>query len=444
MDFKKARENALKIYREAVDAANPKKCVLDHMSRKGDVLTVDGRKYNLKDFGAVYAVAFGKAATSMADAVEEVLGERLTGGIVVSNSQPQNPYKRLGFYLSSHPVPDDRSLTAAKEVVSILEKAGEKDLVIFLISGGGSALLALPSPGISLDDKRKATETLLRSGVDKYGLNAVRKHISQIKGGGLLKKALPARVITLILSNVVSDKLDAIASGPTVPDPTTFEDAWRVIEALDLEHKLPPQVVVHLEEGRSGNSPETLKESEYDPKNVQTLIVGNNFKSLIAAEKKAEELGYNTLMLSSQISGEAREVAKVVSAIAFDVERFDMPVKKPSCIIFGGETTVTIQSTLGTGKGGRSTETALSFCMEIIGHDIVGLFCDTDGIDGPIDAAGAVCDGQSRLQARTINVSAREHLAQNNSYDFFDKLGDLIITGPTGTNVMDIGIVLIE
>ena len=444
MDFKKARENALKIYREAVDAANPKKCVLDHLSRKGDVLTVDGRKYNLKDFGAVYAVAFGKAATSMADAVEEVLGERLTGGIVVSNSQPQNPYKRLGFYLSSHPVPDDRSLTAAKEVVSILEKAGEKDLVIFLISGGGSALLALPSPGISLDDKRKATETLLRSGVDKYGLNAVRKHISQIKGGGLLKKALPARVITLILSNVVSDKLDAIASGPTVPDPTTFEDAWRVIEALDLEHKLPPQVVVHLEEGRSGNSPETLKESEYDPKNVQTLIVGNNFKSLIAAEKKAEELGYNTLMLSSQISGEAREVAKVVSAIAFDVERFDMPVKKPSCIIFGGETTVTIQSTLGTGKGGRSTETALSFCMEIIGHDIVGLFCDTDGIDGPIDAAGAVCDGQSRLQARTINVSAREHLAQNNSYDFFDKLGDLIITGPTGTNVMDIGIVLIE
>lgn len=444
MDFKKARENALKIFREAVDAANPKKCVLDHMSRKGDVLTVDGMKYNLKDFGAVYAVAFGKAATSMADAVEEVLGERLTGGIVVSNSRPQNPYKRLGFYLSSHPVPDDRSLTATKEVVSILEKAGEKDLVIFLISGGGSALLALPSPGISLDDKRKATETLLRSGVDKYGLNAVRKHISQIKGGGLLKKALPARVITLILSNVVSDKLDAIASGPTVPDPTTFEDAWRVIEALDLEHKLPPQVVVHLEEGRSGNSPETLKEGEYDPKNVQTLIVGNNFKSLIAAEKKAEELGYNTLMLSSQISGEAREVAKVVSAIAFDVERFDIPVKKPSCIIFGGETTVTLQSTLGAGKGGRSTETALSFCMEIIGHDIVGLFCDTDGIDGPIDAAGAVCDGQSRLQARTINVSAREHLAQNNSYDFFDKLGDLIITGPTGTNVMDIGIVLIE
>jgi glycerate 2-kinase len=444
MNFKKSREDALKIYRETVEAANPKKCVLDHTIRKGDVLTVEDKEYNLNDFKAIYAVAFGKAATSMAEAVEEILGDRLTGGIVVSNTQPQNPYKRLGFYLSSHPVPDDRSLTAAKEILSILEKAGEKDLVIFLVSGGGSALVAMPSAGISLDDKRKATETLLRSGVDKYGLNAVRKHISLIKGGGMLKKALPARVITLILSNVVSDRLDAIASGPTVPDPTTYEDAWRVIEALDLEHKLPPHVVVHLEEGRAGNYHETLKESEYDPKNVQTLIVGNNFKSLIAAQRKAEELGYHTLMLSSQISGEAREVAKVIAAIAFDVERFDTPVKKPSCIIFGGETTVTIESGPGTGRGGRSTETALSFCMEIMGHDIVGLFCDTDGIDGPIDAAGAICDGRSRLTARAINVSAREHLAQNDSYDFFDKLGDLIITGPTGTNVMDIGIVLID
>jgi glycerate-2-kinase len=444
MDFKKSRENALKMYWEAVEAANPYKCVLEFLSRKSDVLTVDNKRYNLNDIGSIYVVAFGKAATSMAEAVEEVLEDRLTAGIVVSNSQPQNPYRKLGFYLSSHPVPDDRSLTAAKEVVSVLEKAGENDLVIFLISGGGSALLAMPAPGISLDDKRKVTETLLRSGVDKYGLNAVRKHISQIKGGGLLKKALPAKVITLILSNVVSDRLDAIASGHTVPDPTTFEDAWRVIDALGIEHKLPPQVVLHLEEGRSGNSPDTLKEGEYDPKDVQTIIVGNNFKSLKAAEKKAGELGYNTFLLSSQIRGEAREVAKVVAAVAFDIEKFGNPVRSPSCVIFGGETTVTVQSTLGTGKGGRSTETALSFCMEVIGHDIVGLFCDTDGIDGPIDAAGAICDGQSRLHARTINVSAREHLALNNSYDFFDKLGDLIITGPTGTNVMDIGIVLVE
>lgn len=444
MNYQKTRDNAFKIYREAVEAANPKRCVLEHFRRKDNILAVDSSTYNLDDFEEIYVIAFGKAAPSMAEAVEEALGDRLAGGLVVSNSQPDNPFQKLGFYLSSHPVPDERSLSAAKEAVSILEGAGQKDLVIFLVSGGGSALMAMPSPGISLEDKRKATETLLMSGVDKYGLNAVRKHISQIKGGGLLEKALPARVITLLLSNVVSDKHDAIASGHSVPDSTTFEEAWRVIDALDLEHKLPPQVVLHIEEGRRGEVPETLKEGEFDPGRVQSLIVGSNIKSLMAAEKKATELGYDTLMLSSQVRGEAREVAKVIAAIALDIERFDLPVQKPSCIIFGGETTVTVHNPMSFGKGGRSTETALSFCMEIIGHDIVGLFCDTDGIDGPIDAAGAICDGQSRLVAREINVSAREHLAQNNSYDFFEKLGDLIITGPTGTNVMDIGIVLIR
>ncbi len=441
MDIEKTRENALKIYNEAVEAANPRKCVLDYLSLEDDVLRVESKVYNLKEFESIYAIAFGKAAASMAQGVEEVLGDRLTGGMVISNLQPEKHFRKLGFYLSGHPVPDERSVSAAREVMSILGTVGERDLVIFLISGGGSALLSMPSPGLTLDDMRKATETLLRSGVEKNGLNAIRKHISQIKGGGLLKKALPARVITLILSNVVSDKVDSIASGPTVPDSTTYEDAWRVVEALGLEHKLPPQFVVHLEDGRKGELPETLKDGEFDADRVQTLIVGSNIKSLTAAKKKANELGYNTLMLSSQIRGEAKEVAKVVAAIAFDIERSDIPVKRPSCIIFGGETTVTVHS---TGQGGRSTETALSFCMEIMGHNVVGLFCDTDGVDGPIDAAGAICDGQSRIEARTINVSAREHLAQNNSYDFFDKLGDLIITGPTGTNVMDIGIVIVE
>ncbi len=441
MDIEKTRENALEIYKEAVAAANPKKCVLDYLSLEDEMLKVDTKTYNLKEYDSIYVIAFGKAASAMAEGVEDVLGERLTGGMVISNSTRERKFNKLGFTLCGHPVPDERSVSAAHEVMSILGTAGERDLVLFLISGGGSAVLSMPSPGLSLDDIRKTTETLLGSGVDKNGLNAVRKHLSQIKGGGLLKKALPAHVVTLILSNVVSDKVDAIASGPTVPDSTTFEDAWRVIEALDLEHKLPPQVVVHLEDGRKGELPETLKDGEFDPDLVQTLIVGSNIKSLIEAQRKAKELGYNTLMLTSQISGEAKDVAKVIAGIAFDVERSDIPVKKPSCIIFGGETTVTVHS---MGKGGRSTETALSFCMEIIEHNIVGLFCDTDGIDGPIDAAGAICDGQSRLNARKIGVSAREHLAQNNSYDFFDKLDDLIITGPTGTNVMDIGIVIVE
>lgn len=441
MDIDKTRKNAIEIFQEAVEAANPKKCVLDYLTFDNDILTIDSTTYDLKQYESVYTIAFGKAAAAMAEGVEEVLGNRLTGGMVISNTQPDKKFNKLGFHLCGHPVPDERSVSAANDVMSILGTAGEKDLVIFLISGGGSAVLSMPSPGLTLADMRKATEALLGSGVDKNGLNAVRKHLSQIKGGGLLKKALPARVVTLILSNVVSDKVDAIASGPTVPDSTTYEDAWRVVEALDVEHQLPPQVVVHLEDGRNGEHPETLKEGEFDPERVQTLIVGSNIKSLTAAQKKAAELGYNPLMLTSQISGEAKEAAKVIAGIAFDVERSDIPAEKPGCLIFGGETTVTVHS---MGKGGRSTETALSFCMEIIGHNIVGLFCDTDGVDGPIDAAGAICDGQSRLKAREMGVSAREHLAQNNSYDFFDKLGDLIITGPTGTNVMDIGIVIVE
>ncbi|HEY7536239.1 MAG TPA: glycerate kinase [Thermodesulfobacteriota bacterium] len=435
------KEDALVIFKNALEAVNPGRCVLEHVNVKGNVFSIDGKEYDLKKYRSIFIVAFGKAAPSMAQALQYVIGERITGGIVVSNERPPHAFSKMRFYLSSHPVPDERSLNAAREVLKLLEDAGENDLVIFLISGGGSALLAMPSQGISIEDKRKATEMLLKTGVDTYGLNAVRKHISQIKGGGLLKKALPAQAITLILSDVAGDRLDAIASGPTVPDPTTFEDAWRVIEKLRLEHRIPPPVIIHLEEGRRGNIPETLKREEFRSDMVQTVIVGNNLKSLVAAERKARELGYNTVLLSSQIQGESREVAKVIAAIALDIERFDIPVTKPACLIFGGETTVTVT---GDGKGGRNTETSLAFSMEIMGHQIVGLFCGTDGIDGPTDAAGAISDGTTRLRARKINLSARESLSQNDSYSFFEKLGDLIKTGPTGTNVMDIGVVLVK
>lgn len=441
MTFKQTREHALEIFKEALEAVNPKRCMFEHITLDGNILGVDGREYDLKKYGSIFVIAFGKAASAMGKATEELLGDRITDGIVVSNSPPNFTFSKMRFHLSSHPIPDERSLGAATEVLNLLEKTGERDLVIFLLSGGGSALLAMPAPGLSLEDKRKATEMLLISGVDTHGLNAVRKHISQIKGGGLLKKALPSQVITLVLSDVVGDRLDVIASGPTVPDAATFEDAWRVIEALRLEHRIPPQVVVHLEEGRRGEISETLKEGEFDANKVQTIIIGNNFKSLVAAEKKANQLAYNTVVLSSQIKGEAREVAKVISSIALDIERLNIPLKKPACLIFGGETTVTVN---GSGKGGRNSETALAFSMEIMGHDIVGLFCGTDGIDGPTDAAGAICDGKTRERAREINVSARERLAQNDSYTFFEKLGDLIKTGPTGTNAMDIGLVILE
>ncbi len=376
----------------------------------------------------------------MALAVEHSLGTYISNGIVVSNHDSPPAYKKLKYIKSSHPIPDEKSMKAAKKAVELLENSTKDDLVIFLISGGGSSMLALPAEGLSLHEKRNVTEMLLKSGVDTYGLNTIRKHISQIKGGGLLKKALPSQVATLILSDVVGDKLDGIASGPTVPDETTFKECWKVIEALRLEHRIPPQVVLHLERGAMGEIADTLKAKDIDQQKVQTVIVGSNLKSLVSAKKQAKKLGYNSLLLSSQMNGEAREVAKAISAIAFEIEKYDLPIKKPACLIFGGETTVTVE---GSGKGGRNTETALSFSMEILGHNIIGLFCGTDGIDGPTDAAGAICDGNTRARARKMDISAREHITNNDSYHFFDHLGDLIITGSTGTNVMDLGIVLI-
>ncbi len=436
------RKHAKEIFQSGLKAADPSICISETVSVKNNILYVQEKSYNLASYRNIYVIAFGKAAPLMAKAIEDILSDHITEGIVISNVVPKINYNHLEFFLSSHPVPDERSLKAAQKVLAILDKAKEQDLVIFLISGGGSSLIAMPREGLTLEDKRKVTEKLLISGVDTNGLNTVRKKLSLIKGGGLLKRALPATVITLVLSDVVGDKLDVIASGPTIPDSTTFEEAWRVIEALGIEHEIPPKVVVYLQRGKAGLIPPLITKEEVDWNKVQHVIVGNNFKSLVACVTKAKKLGYNTLLLTSQISGEAREVAKVIAGIAFDCERFDTPVKKPSCIVFGGETTVTVT---GNGIGGRNTETALAFCMEIIGHEnIVGLFAGTDGIDGPTDAAGAICDGNSRLIARTFNCSARDHLLDNNSYAFFDRLGDLIKTGPTGTNVMDIGIVLIE
>lgn len=441
MSVEKLRKDANSIFDEALEAADPERCILEHLSLKKSTLKIDSKKYDLGKYKSIYIVAFGKAASAMAKPVENLLGEKITSGIVVSNNQPDFSFKKLDFFLSSHPVPDEKSLNAAIEISNLLEKTTENDLVVFLISGGGSSILAMSREGLTLEDKRKVTEKLLLSGVDTKGLNTVRKKLSQIKGGGLLKKAMPAEVATLILSDVVGDKLDVIASGPTVNDTTTFEEAWRVVEALEVEHIIPPKVVVHLDRGKKGEIPPLLEESEINKEKIQNVVVGSNYKSLLAAEVKAKELGYDTLLLTSQMSGEAREVAKVVAGIAFNIERFDNPIKKPACVIFGGETTVNVT---GNGTGGRNTELAIAFCMEIIGHEnIVGLFAGTDGIDGPTDAAGAICDGNSRLVARKSNYSARDHLADNDSYHFFSFLNDLIKTGPTGTNVMDIGIVLV-
>lgn len=425
-----------KIFSAGLGVADATKCVSDKLIIKDNVLFLSDKKYNLTKQKKIFLISFGKAAYQMAKGAYKVLGKRITKGLIISNTQPKNKISNFKFILSTHPVPDERSLKAANSILNILATTGKDDLVFFLISGGGSAMIALPDKNVTMEDKRITTQLLLRSGVDTNTLNTVRKKISKIKGGGLLKEAYPSKVITLILSDVVGDKIDIIASGPSLPDKSSAKDAWREICELGIENKLPPRVVINLENPIK----EDIKKIKYPSHN--TFLVGNNLSSLQAAKEEAEKMGYNSIILTSQISGEAKVVAKAIASIAIEIKKSNIPILKPACIIVGGETAVKVR---GSGLGGRNSELALAFSIEIMNEKgISALFAGTDGIDGPTDAAGAYCNGKSRLKARELGVSAKDSLVNNDSYSFFKKIGDLKITGPTGTNVNDIGIILIE
>ena len=425
-----------KIFSAGLGVADATKCVSDKLIIKDNVLFLSDKKYNLTKQKKIFLISFGKAAYQMAKGAYKVLGKRITKGLIISNTQPKNKISNFKFILSTHPVPDERSLKAANSILNILATTRKDDLVFFLISGGGSAMIASPDKNVTMEDKRITTQLLLRSGVDTNTLNTVRKKISKIKGGGLLKEAYPSKVITLILSDVVGDKIDIIASGPSLPDKSSAKDAWREICELGIENKLPPRVVINLENPIK----EDVKKIKYPSHN--TFLVGNNLSSLQAAKEEAEKMGYNSIILTSQISGEAKVVAKAIAAIAIEIKKSNIPIPKPACIIVGGETAVKVR---GSGLGGRNSELALAFSIEIMTEKgISALFAGTDGIDGPTDAAGAYCNGKSRLKARELGVSAKDSLVNNDSYSFFKKVGDLKITGPTGTNVNDIGVILIE
>ena len=339
-------------------------------------------------------------------------------------------------------MPDESGFKGAQEIVRLLSNLTERDLVIFLISGGGSALLPTPPPGITLEEKQRVTDLLLSCGATIQEINVLRKHLSLLKGGGLAKIVYPATLISLILSDVIGDPLDAIASGPTVPDPTRFEDCARILDRYELWGKIPPPVARHIREGLEGKKEETLKEGNPAFEKVYNLIVGNNLLAMKEAQKKAKALGYRTVMLSSLVEGETREVAKVHAAVAKEVLLSGNPIPPPACLLSGGETTVTLK---GKGKGGRNQEFALALALEIAGwKEIVGLSAGTDGTDGPTDAAGAFADGETLNRAKALDLDPWVYLRENDSYPFFEKLGDLLITGPTGTNVMDLRVMIIQ
>ena len=435
------RERALAILSAALASVDPVVAVRRYLSLEGDSLCVSGRIYDLSRFRHIYVVGAGKASGAMAQALEEILGERLTSGLVNVKYGYLAPTQRVRLQEAGHPLPDEAGLSATGKIVDLLRETGEDDLVICLISGGGSALLASPGEGISLEEVKRLTEALLRCGATINEINAVRKHISQVKGGRLARLAHPASLITLILSDVVGDPLDMIASGPTVPDSTTYAEAWQVLERYELIEEIPPTIVRHLELGKAGQVEETPKDGDAAFERTYNLIIGSNRQAALAAVEKAQELGFNALLLTTYLEGEAREVAKVLAALAKEVVQYGQPVSLPACLVLGGETTVTIK---GEGKGGRNQEMALASALAIEGmEDILILCAATDGSDGPTDAAGAIAEGDTVARARELGLDARAYLANNDSYHFFQALGDLIITGPTNTNVNDLAMVFV-
>jgi glycerate 2-kinase len=441
MSLSRLRKDAEAIFLAGVKAVEPAPAIKKHVTLKGDRLTVSDRSYNLTDFENIYIIGAGKACAAMAQAVEDVLGERLKGGIVNVKYGHALPLQKIQVNEAGHPVPDEAGFRGAQQIADLLKQTGEKDLVFFLISGGGSALLPYPADGLSLKDKQQVTQRLLEVSATIHEINAMRKHISQVKGGRLARLAFPSTLISLILSDVIGDDLDTIASGPTVPDHSTFADCLRIVKKYDLRDKIPAAVVEILENGARGKVEETPKAGDPAFERTQNLIIGSNIQAVRAAKQKAEELGYNSLILSSFIEGETREVAKVHAAIAREILETGNPVARPACVISGGETTVTIR---GKGLGGRNQEFVLAAAIEIDGlEDMVILSGGTDGTDGPTDAAGAIADSGTMNRSRELGLDAERFLRENDSYHFFKPLGDLIITGPTYTNVMDLRLVMV-
>jgi len=425
------------IFDESLLAVDPYKAVSRHI---GHVLS----RYEKEKLNRLYVISFGKAAPSMARAVADGVENALTNGIVITkynHTGKQRFADSIAVYEAGHPIPDENGVRATGEVLTMLKKADEDTFVVFLISGGGSALLTCPHEGILLVEKQEVTDLLLKAGADIQELNTVRKHISVVKGGRLAEIAYPAKMVSLILSDVIGDPLDVIASGPTSPDTSTYNDAMKVIQKYELTEKMPESVINILNKGVKGNIPETPKKGAPVFNGMDNIIIASNAIAVEAAKKAAERSGYKTTVISTELSGESSQVAKDLAKTALDLKN-SMKRDEKFCLIAGGETTVTVK---GDGKGGRNTEIALAFGIEIKGQPgITFLSAGTDGTDGPTDAAGAIVTGQMFLDAFNQGLDPRDYLTRNDSYTFFKVTNGLVITGPTGTNVMDIQLILLE
>lgn len=439
---RKLRQDALEIFLAGIRAVEPGSAVMANLALEGETLVAGHERVELPPGGRIFIVGAGKAGAPMAGAVEEILGDRISDGLVAVKYGHLSPVSRVRVIEAAHPVPDEAGLMAASELMKLLNGTRDEDLVICLLSGGGSALLPAPVGPVTLSDKQAVTSLLLKGGAEIGEINCIRKHLSLLKGGGLARLAHPARVVTLILSDVVGDPLDVIASGPTVGDPTTFSDALDILERYDLTGNVPGAVLSYLQQGAKGDHPETPKPGDPDIDGTANILIGTNAIAVQAAEERASELGYTTTVLSTTITGETRDAAAIHAAVAREILSHQKPVPPPGCVLSGGETTVTVK---GSGKGGRNQEFALAAALGIDGlPGTVILSGGTDGTDGPTDAAGAIVDGMTVKRAKASDLDPQAYLDNNDSYHLFEQLEDLVITGPTLTNVMDLRIILVN
>ncbi len=435
------KSKAESIFRAGIKAVDPANCVHKFLHVDRNRLQIKDLTIPLNEINRLIVVGMGKASAAMAAAVESLLGEKIDEGLIITKYGHKAPLRHCRVQEAAHPIPDAQGVAAANSLINLVSTAGPEDVILCLISGGGSALSPAPVQGISLEDKQAVTRLLLGCGATIQEINTVRKHLSRLKGGQLCQLAPKARIVSLILSDVIGDDLDMIASGTTVPDTGTFTDCMQIVQGYNLLPQLPGSVSEYLQQGCSGKVQETPKADNPIFETSYNYIVGSLSQALLSAEEKAWSLGFQSLVLTSTLHGEAKEVAKVLGSVGKELRAYHRPLCPPACILCGGETTVTIQ---GNGLGGRNMELALAAVMELSGLEkTVLLSAGTDGSDGPTDAAGAFATGSTQARALQKGLSPYRYLAANDSYHFFQEMDELFITGPTGTNVMDMQILLV-
>jgi glycerate 2-kinase len=437
-ELKQAADQMVNVALQAVD---PYLLIKKQLTRNGEVLQFPGQfNIDLSDYDRIFICGAGKGTAPMTRAMEEILGDYVMGGDIIVKYDHIDKLQKIKLHEAAHPVPDINTIKATKQLLNNLESLTEKDCVFVLLTGGGSALMEILPDEIQLVDLQGLSTALLACGASIHEINCIRKHISLVKGGQLARFIHPARCITLALSDVIGDDLSVIASGPTSPDPSTFEEAMNILEKYAIENKIPPVVLDHLQKGVRSELPETPKANDKIFRAVSNIVIGNNRLALIQAEKKARSLGYHSIILTSLLEGEAKEIARVIASIIKEIQLTNKPLQKPACVLLGGEPTVHIT---GDGKGGRNQELALAVALCNIEEPYIFVSCGSDGTDGPTDAAGAIVDHTTLKRLQQTGIDAQRFLKNNDSYHLFSQLGDLIKTGPTGTNVMDIIFALI-